>query len=44
MFALKGKANNINSGSLILKSWDRSSTPLVAEECSWNILEYGQEK
>jgi hypothetical protein len=44
MSAFKGKANNINSGSIILNPGIVRRAPLVAEKCSWNILEYAQKK
>jgi hypothetical protein len=41
--AFKGKTNNKNSGSIILKSWNRSSNSSRSKILTGNILEYAHE-
>jgi hypothetical protein len=38
MSDFKGKTNNKNSGSLILKSWNRSSNSFRSKKMTGNIL------
>jgi hypothetical protein len=44
MSAFKAKANNNNSASIILKSWDNLSYSSKAKERTGNMLDYTQDK